>query len=97
MDRKIAGLLGAAAALTAMTGAQAAPVQSTNSARATNYGDLLEPIPNALQQLKADDARRAEASGTEVAQVVVGVGRHRYWRRRYHHHHHHHHHHHQYW
>jgi hypothetical protein len=84
MDKKIAGLLGAAAALTMATAAQAAPGQS-ELAPATSYRDLLDSVPNAVSSLKADDARLAEAR-MEVAQIDVKVGR-------GHHHHHHHHHH----
>jgi hypothetical protein len=85
MDKKIAGLLGAAAALTTITAANAAaPVQSNELAAATSYRDLLDPVANPVEALKADDARLAQtpAAGTEneVAQIVV-----------YHHHHHHHH------
>jgi hypothetical protein len=86
MDKKIAGLLGAAAALTTMTSAQAAPAQSVEPAAATSYRDLLDPIPNALPLLKADDARLAKSRANEtvrLAQVSVQIG---------HHHHHHHHH-----
>jgi len=99
MDRKIAGLLGAAAALTTMTaGAQAAPVQQTGPATATTYRDLLDPIPNAVPMLQADNARLMEAPKTEVAQITIGVGHHHHHHhvrimRRHHHHHHHHHHH----
>ena len=97
MDKKLAGLLGAAAALATMSSAQAAaPVQQSEIAPATSYRDLLDPVPNALSALKADDARLAESQGTQnqstqnqgtqdgvrVAQISVQVG---------HHHHHHHH------
>lgn len=86
MDKKIAGLLGAAAALTTMTAAaQAMPAQNSELAPATSYRDLLDPIPNAVPMLKADDARLANRSAEEVAQISVQLG---------HHHHHHHHHHH---
>src|SRR5690348_12949833 len=88
MDKKIAGLLGAAAALTSMTtAAQAAPAQQTELAPATSYRDLLNPISNALPILRADDERLANQmnESTRLAQVSVQVG---------HHHHHHHHHHH---
>lgn len=48
MDKRIAGLLGAAAALTTVTDAHAtAPIQS-ELAPATTYQDLLAPVPNAL-------------------------------------------------
>ncbi len=98
MDKKIAGLIGAAAAVATVTGVQAAAPTMTEPAAAATYRDLLEPVPNALAALKADDARLAETSaadGTKVAQVVIlhhhHHHHHRWWRRRYHHHHHHHH------
>jgi hypothetical protein len=109
MDKKLAGLLGAAAALTTMTAAQAAmPGQQTELAPPTSYRDLLDPIPNPMSALKADDARRDEAPRTEIAQVSVQMGHHHHHHHhhrgvilrigpghhRYHHHHHHHHHHH---
>jgi hypothetical protein len=80
MDKKIAGLLGAAAALSTMTAANAGvSSQSSEVAPATSYRDLLDPVPNPIASLRADDARLAQtpaAEGTQVAQ--------------YHHHHHHH-------
>jgi hypothetical protein len=92
VDKKLAGLLGAAAALTTMTAAQAAPVQAAKS-----YRDLLDPIPNALPLLKADDARLATAPAntrTRLAQVSVQIGHphhhHHHVVRIGHHHHHHH-------
>ena len=86
MDKKVAGLLGAAAALTAMTvAAQAAtPAQNSELAPATSYRDLLDPVPNPVPALRADDARQSQRSAEEVAQISVQLG---------HHHHHHHHHH----
>lgn len=82
MEKKIAGLLGAAAALTTMTAAQGAMAGAMPTAPASIYRDLLEPIPNALAALKADDARMAQEkeSNVQLAQYY------------YHHHHHHHHH-----
>ena len=44
MDKKIAGLLGAAAALTAVTAAHAA-APAAHSATPTSYRNLLDPIP----------------------------------------------------
>lgn len=85
MDKKIAGLLGAAAALTTITSAQAAPAQQTKPATPASYKELLEPIPNAVALLKADDSARAHTSPTAKVELV-----------QYHHHHHHHHHHHGY-
>ena len=80
MDKKIAALLGAAAALTTVGGAQAATAPAAGSESVTSYRDLLKPIPNALAALKADDERISQnpVRNTQIAQ--------------YHHHHHHHHH-----
>jgi hypothetical protein len=61
-----------------MTAAQATPARGPELPQATSYRDLLDPIPNALPLLKADDERLAQSGGTKTAQVVIG-----------HHHHHH--------
>jgi hypothetical protein len=60
--------------------AQAAPAVGPELPQTTSYRDLLDPIPNALPLLKADDQRLAQSAGTRTAQVVIGD----------HHHHHHH-------
>ena len=88
MEKKIASLLGAVAALGTLGAAQASPPPSPSDAlKANSYADLLEPIPNAGKILQALDeqapAKSADA-GVKVAQIVVV---------RPHHHHHHHHHH----
>jgi hypothetical protein len=62
MDKKLAGLVGAAAALTTMSAAQAAPAVGPELPQVTSYRDLLDPIPNALPLLKADDQRLAPAA-----------------------------------
>ena len=84
MDKTIVGLLGGASVLALMGGAEsspaaAAPADSMQPAR--SYAELLEPIPNAVEQLQADNQRTA---GVEFAQYYAPF---------YHHHHHHHHHH----
>jgi len=61
MDKKLAGLLGAAAALSTMTAAQAAPARGPELPEASSYRDLFDPIPNALPLLKAEDQRLAQA------------------------------------
>jgi hypothetical protein len=107
MDKKIIGLLGAAAALATVGGANATEVQGNSPSPAASYRNLLNPVPNALEALKADDARRAsdQTVSTKVAQVVIGVGHHHHHHHHHHvvprvhvrvlpHHHHHHHHHH---
>ncbi len=97
MDKKIAGLLGAAAALTTMSGANAAA--PTTALQATSYAELLNPVPNAVAQLIADDEARASrprGGEVDVAQVRVELDHHHHhhhrYRRRHRHHHHHHHH-----
>ena len=60
-----------------------------------SYSDLLKPIPNALELLKAQEAAGGEAKLEEV-QVIIGAPRHhhhhnQYRRRVYHHHQYHHH------
>jgi hypothetical protein len=83
MDKKIAGLLGAVAALGAVNGAQAASAPPpTDVLKADSYTDLLEPIPNALKVLQALD----EQSPVKSTGAAVKVAQY------YHHHHHHHHH-----
>jgi hypothetical protein len=97
MDKKIAGLLGAAAALTTMSGAQSAVAAPTQNTSPTSYRDLLEPVPDALNALKTDDAQIAPAKtqgGERVAQYYYHHHHHHHHHRRYYHHHHHHHHHH---
>jgi hypothetical protein len=95
MEKRIAGLLGAVAALGTLSAADAAPAPATSDAlRASSFAELLEPIPNAVALLQAVDEQQSTGPGANVqmAQVVVV-------RRRHHHHHHHyrrHHHHHHY-
>jgi hypothetical protein len=83
MDKKIAGLLGAAAALASLNGAQAAtPPDPTEVLKARSYADLLRPIPNAMAVLEAVDRAVGDPdANVQVAQFYVE-----------HHHHHHHHH-----
>ena len=59
MDKKIAALLGAAAALTTVGSVQAATAPAAQLQPATSYRDLLEPVPNAVALLRADDERLA--------------------------------------
>ncbi|HZP79756.1 MAG TPA: hypothetical protein VFB45_26720 [Pseudolabrys sp.] len=84
MKKTTALLLGSAAAMATVGSAAFAatgdvPAQPT---AAQSYAELLEPVPNAMAALKADDARlRSEGPRVQLAQF------------RHHHHHHHHHHH----
>ncbi len=75
MDKKIAGLLGAAAALATVGGAHAAVSEANAVDPGLTYRDLLSPVPNATEALKADDAQRESGqTKTEVAQITIGVG-----------------------
>ncbi len=95
MDKRIAGLLGAAAALTAVSSAQAAAPAALEPA--SSYRDLLEPVPNALALLKNEDTQSGTAATGGETKLAYHHHHHRYWRNYHHHHHrywHHHHHHH---
>ena len=105
MDKKIAGLLGAVAALGTVGVAQASPAPTggqPDALQANSYADLLQPIPNAAALLTAIDEGApnslAEAK-VQLAQMHHHHHHHSYSRRvvvkrpRHHHHHHHHHHH----
>lgn len=99
MDKKIAALLGSVASVATLGGAQAMPATPANTEplAAHSYADLLAPVPNAVEQLKADDIARASMpaeQGVKLAQdhhhhhhntVIIEHRRHS----RHHHHHHH--------
>jgi hypothetical protein len=85
MERKTANLLGALAGVAALGGAggaQAAPTGHVSLA-AASYADLLAPVPNALDALRAHNAQLA-AQAPSPRPALVRVDDH-------HHHHHHHH------
>ena len=94
MDKTIAGLLGAIGALAVAVPAQAAVAAPSFEAamQATSYADLLRPIPNAVEVLKAAPADALQAtSGEEATVQEVQYHHHRYYRhrrvyRRRHHH-----------
>jgi hypothetical protein len=82
MEKKIAGLLGAVAALGSLGTAEAASAPTpTEILRANSYADLLEPIPNAAMLLQVVDESAPLPSANENVQLAQF----------YHHHHHHHH------
>ena len=59
MEKKIAGLLGAVAALGTLNAAQASQAPApdpSDTLKVNSYAELLEPIPNALAVLRAVDA-----------------------------------------
>ena len=99
MEKKIAGLLGAVAALGALNAAQAAAAP-IDALQANSYADLLEPIPNAAATLRAVDEQAPAREAEDNVQMTQFYHHHGYYRRgpvmvvpRFRHHHHHHHHH----
>jgi hypothetical protein len=86
MDRKVAGLLGAAAMLTTATAAYAAAPTPAELPLPTNYQDLLTPVLNPVAALRADDARLAKAPAGEIKIAQMHHHHHRPPPRRHHHH-----------
>lgn len=99
MDMKTVGLIGAVAGLATIGVAHAAipPAPGASDALAvSSYADLLAPVPDAVTQVKADDAARARRPTPEgELQLAEYYEYNNGPSPAYHHHHHHHHHHHQ--
>jgi hypothetical protein len=99
MDKRLAGLLGAAATLGTLGTAQAASGPATEPSevlQAGSYADLLQPIPNAAATLKVIDEGTPMASAEPKVQLAQmhhhhHHHHHHHFRRHRHHHHHHHH------
>jgi len=96
------GLLGGASALALIGGGQAsaaAPVDEANGlVPARSFAELLDPIPNAANVLRAEDERAPnEASSGEKPLVVAQYHHHHHHHHHHHYRHHHHHHHHRHW
>lgn len=89
LDKKIVGLVGAMAAV-APVAAQAA---SVDPMAAASYADLLKPIPNAVETLRASDLtlRDGDTAKVEAADYFYRRHHHHFFHRRFYHHHHHHH------
>jgi hypothetical protein len=95
MDKYLAGLFGAMGALaTAVPSHEVLAATLGDSMDAKSYGDLLKPIPNAAEKLKALDALEAHARTTAGPYDVARVQLVQYHHHHHHHHDHHHHHHH---
>ena len=92
MDKTVAGMIGAVAALTATASQAAVPAPQAveDVLRADTYADLLKPIANA-RALLASPTRTSPIE--QVQLVVIQHHHHHHYRRRRHYHHHHHHHH----
>ena len=90
MKNHLAFLLCSATGLLAWNAASAAPAPSSSP---QSYADLLEPIPNALEALIADDLARARQPKPLLQFAQFYYPHHHHHNSFYHHHHHHHHHH----
>jgi hypothetical protein len=91
MKNHLAFLLCSATGLLTWNVAQAATPPSAPSAVPQSYADLLEPIPNALAALIADELARARQP-KPLVQTAQFYHHHHHHHSFYHHHHHHHHH-----
>jgi hypothetical protein len=99
MDQKIVGIVGAIAGLAALDATQGAATAAPNPEAvkgAHSYGELLNPIPNALALLRAADNDAARTQASNDVRVALDHHHHHHHRyvkpkRRHHHHHHHHH------
>jgi hypothetical protein len=104
MDKKLMGMLGAASALALVAGVSAPAAASANEpnglAPARSFAELLDPIPNAVDVLKADNEERTSDPAPASERVAEDYHHHHHYHHHhyYHHHHwyHHHHHHHYY-
>ena len=99
MDKSIIGLLSGASALAMIGGAQAEPALTESAVQpASSFAELLDPIPNAVELLNADNQRAASDAATVERPIEVAqyYHHHHHYHHRYYHHHHHHHHHHYY-
>jgi hypothetical protein len=94
MEKKIAGLLGAVAALGTLNAAQASPPPAQNPSDAlkvNSYAELLEPIPNAAKVLQAIEEQQPVKPWEDNVQVAQYYHHHHHHHHGYYHHHHHHH------
>ena len=85
METKTINMIGAAAVI-AVGAATASPATADPIPPAASYADLLQPVPNAMSRLNADDAARQNAPA-ELYQAQYNPG----GPVDHHHHHHHHH------
>jgi hypothetical protein len=95
VKRHLAFLLCSATGLLGWNVAQAEASPAEPPAAAQSYADLLDPIPNALEALIADDLKRARQPKPllQLAQFYYHHHHHHHHHGYFEHHHHHHHHH----
>jgi hypothetical protein len=87
LDKTIAGLLGAAAALGTISSSQATPmIAPIDVLRANSYAELLAPIDKASEFLRALDAERTARANEGQVELVRYHHHHHYLRRAHHQH-----------
>jgi hypothetical protein len=104
LDKTIISLLSGASALALLGGSQASAAPTVDEANvlqpARSFAELLDPIPNAGNVLRAEIERGGDAAVAKEKPMVVAQyhhhHHHHYHHHYYHHHHHHHYHHHYY-
>ena len=104
MDKTLISLLSGASALALLGGSQASAAPAVDQVAtlqpAQSFAELLDPIPNAQNVLRAEEEKDA-ATASEYRPVVMAQyhhhhHHHHYYHHHYHHHYYHHHHHHHY-
>jgi hypothetical protein len=97
MDKLTLGLIAGLGTIVAASSVQAnTSTEPETVLRATSVAELLKPIPNALEKLRALDAQAdVKPAETQVAEKIIIKHDHHHHHhhpyRRHHHHHHHHH------
>lgn len=100
MDKTLISLLSGASALALLGGAQASAAPTVDASDvlqpARSFAELLDPIPNAENVLRAENDRDAAAAAEENPIVMAQYYYHHHHHYYHHHHHHHYYHHHYY-
>ncbi len=95
MDKTMISLLTGASALAIVGGVESSAAASLDQANALqparSFAELLEPIPNAAELLRAEHERDAAKAADAAGQTPVEVAQYYYNHHHYYHHHHHHH------
>jgi len=100
LDKTIIALLSGASALALLGGvgeAASLPQEGVDSVPAArSFSELLDPIPNAANILKAESEQAPDEGAAESPMLLAQYYHHHHHHHHYYHHHHHHHHHHHY-
>jgi hypothetical protein len=95
LDKTLISLLSGASALALLGGAQASAAPSVDETDvlqpARSFAELLDPIPNAENVLRAENERSIGATAAEEKPVEMAQYYHHHHHHHYYHHHHHHH------